>query len=1015
MRGRTDIVAVTRRALLDRTTGASVVLVEAPGGYGKSSFALQLAAAGDRAHARAVVDDTGDVVGAVRHALARAGAADLAAAVEPDEPGALADAWRDRDGFALVVDEVQRCSPDSLRWLLGLAQVARRPAVVVMVGRRLGRELATLESAQPVARVSVDDLRFDHEEVAAVLAGVAGSTDAALVGGAVEDVTVAEVMRITGGWPAAVVLAAARLVGSGRSRPGPLDGAVGRGGRGGPDGRDGGGGGDDTVLAGAASLAELLERQLATAPTDLRAVVLELAHLPLLSAEVAARVGGHGTLDRVLDLGLPIRFRADGWGELSDPVREHLTAGRRPAAATVRAAAEVYARRGEVPAAAALYATNALGAELCDLLLALPWRSLVAIGVARLDVLLGGIPDEVLAPRAALLVRLAVLVERNDPARRTRWLDRAAALAVDERDRRAIAVERSLDLARLQGAGDAIEAMEAVRAGCGPGEEFTVGRASLGIGLCRIVREQGRASAETIAEFERAAAVFQQTGDAVFEAQALRSVAFGAHFNLGAFELASEQLDRAAALLGAPDASRAMLLTYVAEVHRDLGRLDVAESALHESLAIGRRIGNAVAISYAAWSMACLAGERRDLAGLVRWRDETESFAHGWIEGAASLDYHGQMAEAFLQLGDVDRALAHLEHLDRRPASSDYVWPARSAWARYETMFGDPARAEVLLDELDAIAPPRERPLRLQLRAACRARLGDHDGAVRLTEQARRAGTSMGDADRTARREPELLAIIDAHAPAEAAAPAADAAPERSGASLSIRVLGGFSVVSGADVVTPPPGRPATLVKVLAIRGTLTLEAAVELLWEGCDLDTGRARLRNLLNRIRTASGAIVERDGELLRLATGAEVDATRFEVSAARALGADPAERVGAARAALAVHTGDLLPGDLYEDWAAGPRERLRRRHLALVDLVARDAIERDDLDEAVRLLDVGIEAEPFELWRHLEVARALARQGRPRAAADVATRAIAVCDDLGVAPDAELVALASSPDRR
>ena len=994
MRGRTDIVAVPRRTLLDRTVGASVVLVEAPGGYGKSSFAAQLAATGDRAHARAVVDGTGDVVGAVRHALARAGAGDLADAVDPDDPGTLAEAWRARDGFALVVDEVQRCTPDSVRWLLGLARSTVRPSVLVIAGRRLGRELAELVADQAdTVRVGTDDLRFDHEEAALVLSGVAGATVADL-DGRPDPSTVAELMRITAGWPAAVVLAAVRLVARGvPNAVQHVDHAVGA---------------DGTGLAGTASLAELLERQLSTASAELRDLVRELAHLPLLSAEVAARVGGDGTLDRVLDLGLPIRFRDDGWGELSDPVREHLTLGHRPAPAVVRAAAEVYARRGEVPAAAQLLAVNSLGAELCDLLLVLPWRSLVAMGLARLDVLVAAIPDDVLASRAALLVRLAVLAERTDPVRRTRWLDRAAALAVDPRHRRALAIERSLDLARKQGVGDAVETMEATRAACGEGEEFTIGRASLGIGLCRIVREQGNASSETIAEFERAAAVFQQIGEVLYEAQALRSVAFGAHFNLGAFELATEQLERAAALLGAPDASRAMLLTYVAEVHRDLGRLDDAESTLHESLAIGRRIGNAVSISYAAWSLACVAGERRDLAGLLRWSEETEASAHGWIDGAASLDYHGQMAEAFLQLGEVDRALVHLERVERHPAALDYVWPARSARARYEATFGDPALAESVLDELDAIAPPRERPLRIQLRAVCRARLGDAVEAARLSAEARRVSAAMGDPDRIERREPELVALVAAHAPADAAA-ATDSLARRFDPPVSVRVLGGFAVTAGAEVVTPPPGRPSTLVKVLALRGALTVEVAVDLLWEGCDLDTGRARLRNLLNRIRSASGPIVERDGELLRLAAGAEVDATRFEVTAARALGADPAERVGAARAALAVHAGDLLPGDLYEDWAAGPRERVRRRHLALVDLVARDAVARDDLDEAIRLLDVGLEAEPFELWRHVEVARALVRQGRPRAAAAAASRALAVCDDLGVSADPDLVAIA------
>jgi DNA-binding SARP family transcriptional activator len=147
------------------------------------------------------------------------------------------------------------------------------------------------------------------------------------------------------------------------------------------------------------------------------------------------------------------------------------------------------------------------------------------------------------------------------------------------------------------------------------------------------------------------------------------------------------------------------------------------------------------------------------------------------------------------------------------------------------------------------------------------------------------------------------------------------------------------------ELATPSPGNPATLVKLLALRGVLTSEQAIDALWPDADLATGRSRLRNLLNRLRGQSGELIVRNGEALELARGVTTDVAQFESRVSAAFDAGAAERAGLARLALGAYAGDLLPGDAYEDWAAGPRERLRRRYLSLVDvvLVRRFASER------------------------------------------------------------------------
>src|SRR5262249_30532373 len=105
------------------------------------------------------------------------------------------------------------------------------------------------------------------------------------------------------------------------------------------------------------------------------------------------------------------------------------------------------------------------------------------------------------------------------------------------------------------------------------------------------------------------------------------------------------------------------------------------------------------------------------------------------------------------------------------------------------------------------------------------------------------------------------------------------------------------------------------------------------------------------------------------------------------------------GLARAALARYTGELLPADLYEPWAAAHRERLRRRYLELLDLLAEDAVDRGDLDEAIRLLDRALTAEPLDEARYLRAAELLLFQGRRGSAQALIERAATVLHDLGL----------------
>jgi len=120
--------------------------------------------------------------------------------------------------------------------------------------------------------------------------------------------------------------------------------------------------------------------------------------------------------------------------------------------------------------------------------------------------------------------------------------------------------------------------------------------------------------------------------------------------------------------------------------------------------------------------------------------------------------------------------------------------------------------------------------------------------------------------------------------------------------------------------------------------------------------------------------------------------VDAVRFEELARRALAAGDA---AAAREAIALYGGELLPADRYEEWAETRREQLRQSHLDLLRL--------DGRWEAVAELDPGDER------AHLALMRRHAANGDRHAALrqfDRLDRALR--QELGVAPGPEASAL-------
>ena len=70
---------------------------------------------------------------------------------------------------------------------------------------------------------------------------------------------------------------------------------------------------------------------------------------------------------------------------------------------------------------------------------------------------------------------------------------------------------------------------------------------------------------------------------------------------------------------------------------------------------------------------------------------------------------------------------------------------------------------------------------------------------------------------------------------------------------------------------------------------------------------------------------------------------------------------------RAAAELYRGDLLPEDRFEDWAEGPRETFRERHLGLLVEYAEVLSERGEHTQVVDVASAVTAADPFHEGAH------------------------------------------------
>jgi predicted ATPase/DNA-binding SARP family transcriptional activator len=207
---------------------------------------------------------------------------------------------------------------------------------------------------------------------------------------------------------------------------------------------------------------------------------------------------------------------------------------------------------------------------------------------------------------------------------------------------------------------------------------------------------------------------------------------------------------------------------------------------------------------------------------------------------------------------------------------------------------------------------------------------------------------------------------------------------------LDVCLLGGFRVAVGEQKVHDAvwrQKRAAAVVKILALAPAHRIhrEQLIDALWSELDPVAAANNLRVTLHHARqglraagAAPAAFLTRDGDAISLgpAERVRVDVDGFEAALRQAWqSSDPM----ASHIALDAYRGDLLPEDLYEDWADGRRTAMRASYPTLLRRLAQLHEQRGNLDQAVAALQLLVAAEPLDEHAHTALMRLFAETGR------------------------------------
>ena len=508
---------------------------------------------------------------------------------------------------------------------------------------------------------------------------------------------------------------------------------------------------------------------------------------------------------------------------------------------------------------------------------------------------------------------------------------------------------------------------------------------------------------EALAELDEAIRLADLGGFAAFRALALSNRG-EVLVRLGRLDEAILELEAARALYQRLDSRLvAYPLVHLGEAYRERGDVALARLHFEEAIRIAEDGGD-------------LQGLVPALGGLARVivRDEP----HRALQLAERAVSHGPVLGrigALLALGWVQHALGRdsearrtadaarqlaRERRDRAGLAEALELTVRSA--------ADPAAERDRLDEACALWTDLSSPLGIARIELAQAELLDPDQARPLAEAARRRFTNIG-----------------ARWGAASAGLLLDRLSEVGPAGVEIRTLGGFEVYRGGRPVTSGEWQSrkarALLKMLVAARGRrMGREFLIDTLWPDEDVARASPRLSVTLSTIRAVLDpkkhwpadqfVAGDRQAAWLRI-ENARVDLEAFHEAAERGLAeaGDEADARRSLEAAEEAYRGDFLNEDPYDDWATAPREEARAIYARVAHALAARSARDGNPNVAAGYLRRVLERDPFDEPAHLALVRVLSETGQHGESRRAYRAYVARMNELGV----EAAALGDLPE--
>lgn len=863
-------------------------------------------------------------------------------------------------GSILVDDEADIVSCELLEAMAGSAPLAESNGVLVLAGRDFSH-LGRWAQHHDVLRIGPNELAMTREDITELAGGVLGAEQAETFSGAV--------FTHSHGWPALVVAMLRDVAQSGPGHQGIPSPRWDRG----------------------QYVQQLVDTCTGGLGPEMSHAAAQLAHLTVFSERcVAAMVGPEG-LASLLAAGLPVVKRSDGWLHIPRPVEDALRAQSNFELLSAELLGPILVAGGGLVFAAKSLIAAGSPAVAADLLCSVPGYHFDDHDPSEVAGMIRSL-DSQLAPDPELSLLLArVHHNRAEIDEQRRALQEAERRAVDVGDERrrleALAEQLFLDLGQGTDRGLAAR-LHYLEDQVGP-ETMPSTRVRL-----REVRAMYLAQSPVLADVYLSITLFKDTsyeweglGEPGRAACTLRLFAGTACLHLGRYREAAAALDRACLLVQDRPTSlvktlelsaRFAALSGDSERHRDV-------SSRARSLLPGLSLD--WINGFLSWSTMVMRSLESDADASIEAYQRTESMLGTLWGHHTAVVFLADAARCFAYLGDVESALSALARADTRRGEAplevdlaELVVHARVGDAEvvhglaqvlkrsgelpFERRWAVEFEELVAESRLEGVSPPPAQLAELELKA-------------------REAGLFKAWA-----------LLVDT------TQSVVDAVPQVT----SLVLLGSFEVV-GSDSEELAPGHSTQLVKYLATAGgDVPVDVVIEVLWPEGDPAKGRKRLRNVINRTRTALGQeSVIRRGDLIRLGSGIQTDLAHFrEIGGSALTGGGSAEyRALTAVGALNLYGGELLPEDLYQDWASGQRETARMTAVGLLDLVI--AHPPTDIEPSWLLATASrIGAKTEDLW--VAVALFAEQADSFECCRTAVLQAAAAARDLGYEPNSE-----------